>query len=100
MDAGNFLNSPPDPICAESLERAMRSVPRVFGQVVCQERKARGLSQEELAEMAGIGRKYLSRVERGHSEPGLDVMCRLALALGVMLSSLVRLAETSPECRQ
>jgi transcriptional regulator with XRE-family HTH domain len=48
----------------------------------------RNLSQERLADLAGLNYKYLSRVERGRSEPGADILVRLARALAVPVGEL------------
>ena len=56
-----------------------------------------GLSQDELAYRAGINRSYLSDVERGVSSPSLDRVARLAIALNVRASELVRAAEKAVE---
>lgn len=47
------------------------------------------LSQEELAEAAGINRTYLSQLENGRSSPTLDVLERIARALEVPISALI-----------
>lgn len=55
-------------------------------------RKARGernLSQEALAELAGIHRNYLGGIERCERNVGLDNLQKLALALGVSVAELV-----------
>jgi transcriptional regulator with XRE-family HTH domain len=44
------------------------------------------LSQEELADRAGMHWSYLSDLERGRQTPTLDMVNRLARALGVTLS--------------
>jgi transcriptional regulator with XRE-family HTH domain len=46
-------------------------------------RKARGLSQEEVAHRAGIDRTYISALERSVYNPSIDVVARLADVLGV-----------------
>lgn len=45
-------------------------------------RKYRGMSQQTLAEAAGIGQGYLSEIERGRAAPP-ETLERLAAALGV-----------------
>jgi transcriptional regulator with XRE-family HTH domain len=50
----------------------------------------RRLSQEQLANLAGLHRTYVSSVERGERNVSLDNMERLAEALSVSLSQLVR----------
>jgi transcriptional regulator with XRE-family HTH domain len=45
-------------------------------------RHDRKLSQEQLAHDAGVDRAYLSRVERGVTYVGLEIMGKLAAILG------------------
>ncbi len=52
-------------------------------------RKLRALSQEELAESAGIGRATLSRIERGETGAHGRTLRKLAGALGVGVEELV-----------
>ena len=52
-------------------------------------REYRGLTQAELAAMAGVGKSYLSQVERGGKSGSLRLMRRLASALGVDMEDLV-----------
>lgn len=61
-----------------------------FGQVIRKRREAAGLSQEALAEEAGLHRTYVSLLERGERTPTLIVVKRLADALGTTMTSLVR----------
>lgn len=52
-------------------------------------RAARGLSQEELADRANIDRTYISSLERSVYAAGIDVVDRLARALGVTAAELL-----------
>jgi transcriptional regulator with XRE-family HTH domain len=54
-----------------------------FGANVRRLRLERGLSQAELAELAGIHRAYLSTVENGKRNVSIDNISRLARALSV-----------------
>jgi transcriptional regulator with XRE-family HTH domain len=54
-----------------------------FGRRVRQIREQRGLSQEQLADLAHVHRTYMSSVERGQRNIGLDNIISLARALGV-----------------
>jgi transcriptional regulator with XRE-family HTH domain len=53
-------------------------------------RKAKGLSQEDLAGKAGIDRTYVSALERGLYAVTVDVMAKLAEALEVDEAEIVR----------
>jgi putative molybdopterin biosynthesis protein len=59
-------------------------------------RQARGLSQQQLAGMAGVSRQAVSAVESGQSDPSLRVALTLAQALGMTVEELFG-AETAIE---
>jgi transcriptional regulator with XRE-family HTH domain len=69
------------------------SISKLFGAAVRQRRMAAGLSQEALAERAGLHPTYVSMVERGVRNPTLDVAARIAKALKVGLPKLVEEAQ-------
>lgn len=46
-------------------------------------RREKGLSQEDLADSAGISPNYLAKLETEKREPGLKVLTRLADALDI-----------------
>ena len=60
-----------------------------FGRNVRHIRRERGLSQEALAEEAGIHRTYVSDVERGARNPTITVVQKLAIALNVAAGELL-----------
>lgn len=64
-----------------------------FGSTLRELRRARGLSQEELALVSGFDRTYTSLLERGLRTPTLPVLFRLAEALGVEACKLVTLTQ-------
>jgi molybdate-binding protein/transcriptional regulator with XRE-family HTH domain len=51
-------------------------------------RQARGLSQQQLAGMAGVTRQALSAIESGHSDPSLRVALAISRALGMTVEEL------------
>ena len=61
-----------------------------FGQAVRKLRLAKGISQEKLAEHAGIHRTYIGDVERGTRNIALLNMTKIAAALDVPLSRLIQ----------
>ncbi|USU04124.1 helix-turn-helix domain-containing protein [Sphingomonadaceae bacterium OTU29LAMAA1] len=60
-----------------------------LGQNVRQLREAKGWSQEDYADRAGIHRTYVSDIERGRRNPTITVVERLAQPLGVTTGSLL-----------
>ena len=63
-------------------------------------RRAKGLSQEELAHRAGIDRTYISSLERSVYADGIDVVDRLARALGLEASDLLKAPERRPATKR
>lgn len=61
-----------------------------FGTRVRERRERQGLSQMALAESAGMHFTYLGRIERGEQNVTILTLCRLAEALGVDPSTLVK----------
>jgi len=61
-----------------------------FGDRVRRLRKAQGITQLELAELLGVGRSYLSQVERGKRDPGLRLVKSIADGLKTTLSDLLQ----------
>ncbi|HEX9969556.1 MAG TPA: helix-turn-helix transcriptional regulator [Acidimicrobiales bacterium] len=60
-----------------------------FGERVRTLRRAAGLSQEQLGQLAGLHRTYVSALELGTRNVGLRGIVRLATALGVDPADLV-----------
>jgi transcriptional regulator with XRE-family HTH domain len=56
-----------------------------LGPAIRRHRELVRLSQEDLADRAGLDRTYVSGIERGRRNPTLDVLQRLSTALGVDL---------------
>jgi len=52
-------------------------------------REGRGLSQEELAALAGIHRVYVGQIERGEKNIGLKNLEKIAKALNVNIKVLL-----------
>ena len=61
-------------------------------------RKARGISQETLADESGYHRTYISQLERGLKSPSLRTLGSLARVFGLTASNLV--AEIEREAKR
>lgn len=64
-----------------------------FGQALRERRVRIGMTQEELAESAGLDRTYVSGVERGERNPSLTNIYRLCEALLTTLPKVATRAE-------
>jgi len=64
-----------------------------FGLVLRRIRNEKGFSQEELSDLSGFHRTYLSLLERGRKTPSLDTCERLSKALGLQMHDFVLLIE-------
>lgn len=60
-----------------------------FPQRLVELRKARSLTQRQLSEQIGVHLNQVQRYESGASQPTLDVLRRLAVALGVSADVLL-----------
>ena len=61
-----------------------------LGDRIRRHRERLELSQEGLAYKADINRTYIASLEAGQRNPSLDLMARLAKALGIDLGELVK----------
>jgi len=57
-------------------------------------RAQKGISQEKLADLAGLHRTYVGSVERGERNISIDNIEKLANALEVKISSLIGEGQT------
>ena len=73
----------------------MDSFTSAFGARVRSLRLGRGMSQEEVAHLAGLHVTYLSGIERGKRNPSLKNIRRVAVALGVGVGELFTFEETT-----
>lgn len=64
-----------------------------FGVAVRSAREAMGISQENLADRAGLHRTYVSLIERGQRTASIAVVEKLAGALGTSMSGLLGRAD-------
>ena len=77
--------------CEFAAEVAAR---RAVGEAVARARKASGLTQVQLAQAASVQQAEVSRIERGHSNPTVSTLARIAQTTGSRLE-LVAMGERS-----
>jgi transcriptional regulator with XRE-family HTH domain len=73
--------------------RRKSELSQAFCELIKKYRSRKKLSQEALAEAAGVHHTYIGLVERGTRNPTIDVSDRIAHALGKKLSELIIEAE-------
>ena len=62
----------------------------LVGQVIQSYRLRKGMSQEVLSGLAGLDRTHYSKIERGLRSPTLDTLFKIAQALDIPPSDIVR----------
>lgn len=72
----------------------------IVGRVIQQFRETRGMSQELVSGLAGIGRTHLSAIERGERRPTLETFCKIAQAMQIRPSALLAAIEEEMEKEQ
>jgi transcriptional regulator with XRE-family HTH domain len=65
-------------------------VSKEFGQVIVENRKKIGISQENLAYDAGLARSFLSELERGIKQPSITTLFLLANSLKTSPSKMIK----------
>jgi transcriptional regulator with XRE-family HTH domain len=66
-----------------------KNILEIFGGNVQKYRKAKQISQEKLAELAGVHRTYVGMIERAEKNITLRNMEKIANALGVEIADLL-----------
>jgi transcriptional regulator with XRE-family HTH domain len=69
-----------------------------LAKVIKEAREAKGLTQGQLAGLAGLSEIYLSQLECGKRGDSLNALMQLAGVLGISASELVRRVEEELEC--
>ena len=79
-------NNPESPVSENDHQASMR---QTFARNLRVCRHMRGISQEELANMAQMSRSYVSGVEKGRRNVSINNMASSAVALNMPLKNLV-----------
>jgi transcriptional regulator with XRE-family HTH domain len=69
------------------------TIQKSFGNRIRELRGEKGLSQEELAHMAGVHRTYMGAIERGERNPSLKNIAAISKALKITLKELFSFQE-------
>ena len=72
-----------------TLKRDVKDMRKVLADRLFELRSEADLSQARLAEIAGVDRKTINRIENGHFSPALDTIVRLSVALNISPSTLL-----------
>jgi transcriptional regulator with XRE-family HTH domain len=72
------------------MKKSLPATRRILAINLRRERKKLGMSQETLADLAGLHRTYIGSVERGEYNISIDNIERLAHALGMQAADLLR----------
>lgn len=67
-----------------------RNLYKILGERIRTERVKADLTQEQLAEKAGVARNYIGNIERAEHKVTLETLERIAKALNLRVSNLTR----------
>ncbi len=68
----------------------LNKIDQEIGKRIKKYRKQKDLTQEQVAETAGISVKHLSRLENGHHNPHFDMIIQIANALNIPTDALAK----------
>jgi transcriptional regulator with XRE-family HTH domain len=81
---------------AALMDRDTATLALSIGARVKQERRSRGWTLDQLAEVAGMSRRMVVNVEQGAANPSVGTLLRISDALGIGLPSLVQRPQPKP----
>lgn len=65
----------------------------IFGKLLQEQRKAKNISQEKLAKLAGLDRTFISLIENGKRNPTFTTILKICSALEIEPSELFSIYE-------
>jgi transcriptional regulator with XRE-family HTH domain len=74
----------------------MASTKEEFGARVRELREGTGLSQERFADAIGVGRSHLWKIENAKTNPGLEIIVKVARGLDLSLAELFETMDERP----
>lgn len=66
---------------------------KIFGNNLKYYRKRKGLTQQEIADVTGLNRVYISEVERGRKNITIDVMETISTKMDIKISKMFEVRE-------
>ncbi|MBE3569982.1 MAG: helix-turn-helix transcriptional regulator [Bacillales bacterium] len=78
----------------------MSELPKIIGERIRTFRKEKGLSQEELADIANLHATYIGQLERGEKNATLESIEKVAKALEISLEDLFRSIHPNPNSQE
>ncbi|MBI4652287.1 helix-turn-helix transcriptional regulator [Candidatus Desantisbacteria bacterium] len=69
----------------------MSEIEQKIGRNIYNIRKAKGLTQNDVADIAGLSNDYISLIERAKRHPSIHILIRIAKGLGVQLPDLINI---------
>lgn len=66
---------------------------KTLGEVIVERRKRLGMTQDELSELSGINRAFISNIEKGKRNPSIGAVASLAKGLKLKTSLLLSKCE-------
>lgn len=78
----------------------MSNLPKIIGERIRNFRKEKGLSQEELADIANLHTTYIGQLERGEKNATLESIEKVANALEISLEDLFRSIRPNPDSQE
>ncbi len=73
-----------------NLDASIDPTAKLFGVRLKELRSIRGLTQTQISEATGITPPYVSLIERGKANPTLDMMVKLANAVGSEVWTMIQ----------
>lgn len=73
--------------------RPVTTYPAIVGRVLAELRKERGLNQEDIADVVGVGQAAWSKIERGDSALTVEQLYAATRRMGLAPSDVLRYAE-------
>src|SRR5579871_4415325 len=74
---------------AKRRAKKREEIVRLFAERLRELRLSRGMTQAELARRAGVSVTYVSQLESADTAPGIDLVARVAKALGITTTELL-----------